>query len=104
VLFDKHGIEPTRVVEADEEGVIASLVQAGVGLSLIGDDIAQRMRAAGDICLWQNVRLETVLWFIYSHERAADPVVRALLDVLDDTWRLHEAPGAPATRKGCGAG
>jgi DNA-binding transcriptional LysR family regulator len=100
VLFDKHGIEPARVVEADQEFVIANLVQSGVGLSLIREDLALQMQAAGEVCLWKDVRLETILWFIYPLERAADPVIRALLDVLADTWQLRDAPSAQAARRG----
>jgi DNA-binding transcriptional LysR family regulator len=98
-LFDKRGIEPTKVVEADQEFVIANLVVSGVGLSLIREELALDKQAAGEVCLWQDVRLETDLWFIYLLERQSDPVIRAALDVLVDTWNLREEPGAQAARK-----
>jgi DNA-binding transcriptional LysR family regulator len=90
-LFDKHGIEPTKVVEADQEFVIANLVEAGVGLSLIREELALQMQAANEVCLWGEVRLDTTLWFIYAQEREHDPVIRALLQVLVDTWKLRES-------------
>ena len=89
-LFDKHGIEPTKVVEADQEPVIANLVMSGVGLSLIREDLALEKEAAGEVCLWRDVRLETTLWFIYLLARKDDPAIRALLGVLRDTWKLDE--------------
>ena len=89
-LFDKHGIEPIKVVEADQESVIANLVVSGVGLSLIREDLALEKEAAGEVCLWRDVRLETTLWFIYLHARKDDPAIRALLGVLRDTWKLTE--------------
>lgn len=89
-LFEKHGIEPTRVVEADQESVIANLVVSGVGLSLIREDLALEKETAGQICLWRDVRLETTLWFIYPLARRDDPAIRALLEVLHDTWNLSE--------------
>ncbi|MCJ7838959.1 MAG: LysR family transcriptional regulator [Burkholderiales bacterium] len=99
-LFDKHGIEPTKVVEADQESVIANLVVSGVGLSLIREDLALEKAAAGEVCLWGDVRLETILWFIYLRARADDPAIRALLGVLRDTWKLSDQPaykiGQPA--------
>ncbi|MBK5104948.1 MAG: LysR family transcriptional regulator [Burkholderiales bacterium] len=99
-LFDKHGIEPTKVVEADQESVIANLVVSGVGLSLIREDLALEKAAAGEVCLWGDVRLETILWFIYLRARADDPAIRALLGVLRDTWKLGDQPaykiGQPA--------
>lgn len=91
-LFDKHGIEPTKVVEADQESVIANLVVSGVGLSLIREDLAMEKEAAGEVCLWRDVRLETTLWFIYLAAREDDPVIRALLAVLHDTWNPAEQP------------
>jgi DNA-binding transcriptional LysR family regulator len=91
-LFDKHGIEPTRVVEADQESVIANLVVSGVGLSLIREDLALEKETAGQVCLWRDVRLETTLWFIYPRARRDDPAIRALLEVLHDTWNLPEQP------------
>jgi DNA-binding transcriptional LysR family regulator len=91
-LFDKHGIEPTKVVEADQESVIANLVVSGVGLSLIREELALEKEAAGEVCLWRDVRLETTLWFIYLLARKDDPVIRALLGVLRDTWKLTEQP------------
>ncbi len=89
-LFRKHGVEPTKVVEADQESVISSLVASGVGLSLMREDVALEREAAGEICLWDQGRATTTLWFIYPQERAEDPVIRALLDGLHDTWGLRE--------------
>jgi DNA-binding transcriptional LysR family regulator len=97
-LFDKHGIEPTRVVEADQESVIANLVVSGVGLSLIREDLALEKETAGQVCLWRDVRLETTLWFIYPRARRGDPAIRALLEVLHDTWNLPEEPAPVADR------
>jgi DNA-binding transcriptional LysR family regulator len=87
-LFDKHGIAPTKVVEADQESVIANLVVSGVGLSLIREELALEKEAAGEVCLWREVRLETTLWFIYLMARRDDPAIRALLGVLRATWKL----------------
>ncbi|HUL03810.1 MAG TPA: LysR family transcriptional regulator [Gemmatimonadales bacterium] len=94
-LFRKHGVEPTKVVEADQESVISSLVASGVGLSLMREDVALEREAAGEICLWDQGRATTTLWFIHLHERAEDPVIRALLEGLRDTWALQEEPVAP---------
>ena len=87
-LFDEHGIEqPTKVVEADEEFVIANLVASGVGLSLIREELALEKEAAGEVCLWRDVRLDTDLWFIYRVGRKSDPVIRAMREVLADIWK-----------------
>ena len=98
-LFDKHGIEATKVVEADQESVIANLVVSGVGLSLIREELALEKEAAGEICLWRDVRLDTTLWFIYPLARKDDPVIHALLDVIGDTWTPAAMPAAQPARK-----
>jgi hypothetical protein len=47
------------------------------------------MAVAGEICVWGDARVATTLWFIYLQSREQDPVVRALLAVLDDVWTLR---------------
>jgi DNA-binding transcriptional LysR family regulator len=91
-LFREHGIEPTKVVEADDEFVVGSLVISGVGMALMREDLALEKVESGEICLWQEVRLSTTLQFIYGSERAHDPVIRALLEMLGEVWRLRSPP------------
>ncbi len=98
-LFDEHGIEPTRVVEADDEFVISNLVVSAVGLSLIREEVALEKEAAGEVCLWRDVSLETDLWFIYRSSRQSDPRIRAMVEVLTDTWKLGTEPHVQAARK-----
>lgn len=98
-LFRKHDVEPTKVVEADQESVISSLVASGVGLSLMREDVALEREAAGEICLWDQGRATTTLWFIHLRERAGDPVIRALLEGLRDTWHLREERAAPLRKR-----
>jgi len=93
-LLDRHKVTPTRVVEADQEAVIASLVASGVGIALMRDDLALDMESTGEICLWRDASVETVLRFIYARDRENDPVVRALIDVQKDVWKLRRESGA----------
>ncbi|HUL41001.1 MAG TPA: LysR family transcriptional regulator [Burkholderiales bacterium] len=88
-LLRKHGVEPTRIVEADQEDVISSLVISGVGLALIREDLALDKTAGGEMCLWKDARMPTTLWFIHLQDRNDDPVIRALLDLLKETWNLQ---------------
>jgi DNA-binding transcriptional LysR family regulator len=97
-LFREHGVEPSKVVEADQESVISSLVVSGVGLSLMREDVALEKEAAGEVCLWPKGRATTTLWFIYPQERADDPVIRALRDVIRETWELPDRRLLPRTR------
>jgi DNA-binding transcriptional LysR family regulator len=90
-LFRKHGVAPTKVVEADQESVIKSLVVSGVGLSLLRQDLAKSLEAEGEVYVWPKAELGTTLWFIYPTERARDPLILALLEVVRDVWGI-EAP------------
>jgi DNA-binding transcriptional LysR family regulator len=99
-LFEEHGVEPTKVVEADQESVISSLVVSGVGLSLMREDVALAKEAAGEVCLWGKGRATTTLWFIYPQERADDPVIRALLDVIREVWALRQRRVPAPTKAG----
>ena len=95
-LFRTHGGRPTKLIGADHESVVSSLVASGLGVALIREDVALRMEAAGEICIWRDARVATTLWFIYLQSREQDPVVRALLDVLDHVWAPQASPPAPA--------
>jgi DNA-binding transcriptional LysR family regulator len=89
ILFHEHGIEPTKVVEADDEFVVSSLVVSGVGIGLMREDLALEKVRTGEICLWRDVRLSTTLQFIYARERQHDSDMRALLETLEEVWDLQ---------------
>jgi DNA-binding transcriptional LysR family regulator len=93
-LLNEHGVAATNVVQADQEAVVSSLVVSGLGIALMREDVALEKLAAGEVCLWNDVRINTTLWFIYQRERRNDPVIRALLSVQEKLWDLQrENPG-----------
>jgi DNA-binding transcriptional LysR family regulator len=97
-LFREHGLSPAKVVEADHESVIKSLVVSGVGLSLLREDLARLLEAQGEVCVWGRTELGTTLRFVYPAERAADPLLVAVLDIIRHVWGIAEsAQSAPAT-------
>jgi hypothetical protein len=56
-------------------------------MALMREDIAQAHEAAGEVCLWDGVRIDSTVWFIYQREREGDPVISALLEVLQEIWQ-----------------
>ena len=108
-LFHEHDIAPGKVVEADNETVIRSLVVGGVGLALIREELAQELAAAGEVCVWTGgARQSTTLQFISRAERGRDPVMIALLELVRSAWpeprdvrrkggaeRARRVPGGP---------
>ena len=87
-LLQHHGVSPSRVVEADQEAVIASLVVSGVGITLMREDVAFDKAAAGEICIWNDEQIDTMLWFITQRQRENDPVIHALNEMQRDLWKV----------------
>lgn len=94
-LFDENGVEPATRVEADHEAVISSLVVAGLGVSLMREDIARAQAKAGEIVLWNGPRLLTSLQFLYAREREEEPVIAALTEVVRDVWPASVPAAVP---------
>lgn len=86
-LFREHRVEPAQVVVADQESVVANLVTSGVGVSLLRESMALDLQRGGEVVIWEQARLKTTLWFVYLSERAHDPLIEALLEVLAQTWQ-----------------
>ena len=91
-LFDRHGVAPSKVIEADNEGVILNLVASGLGLSLVREDLVLGDRRTPGVCIWEKARLMTTLWFIYRSDRAQDPLIAAMLAILGETWQRNSHP------------
>jgi DNA-binding transcriptional LysR family regulator len=95
-LFREHGVTPATLIEADNEGVIRSLVVAGLGVALMRDGAAAALVESGEACLWEGARLPTELRFIWREEVSGDPASCALLDLVRETWSPEEAGSPPA--------
>lgn len=92
-LLSDHGIEPPqRHVEADDERVIIDLVHAGVGVSLMREELALESEAAGAVYVWNRERLKTTLWFVCLAEQEADARIAALLELVRETWPAGATP------------
>ncbi len=97
-LFESHGVEPPEpAVLADDETVIANLIVEGLGVALVRDEVARARAAEGELVTWPGVAIETTLWFVCLAERATEPALAALLDMVREAWHLHGAPTATAT-------
>jgi len=88
-LFGDRAPPPERIVEADNEPVINNLVESGVGISLIRDEIVTQSADAGRSVIWPGTKVTTKLWLVYAADREADPLLAALVDVLRAVWALE---------------
>jgi len=90
-LFEQQGVQPPqRRVEADQESVIETLVVSGIGMALMREEAARARAAAGEICIWDQARLRTTLWFVCAAGREEDPPLKALFSLLPEIWHLPE--------------
>ena len=85
-LFRKHRFEPVKVIQADSEAVIASLITAGVGLGLLREDLAMSAEKSGAVLVLDKGRPRTFLQLLYHSTRENDPALRALLEVVREIW------------------
>jgi DNA-binding transcriptional LysR family regulator len=85
-LFRKHRFEPIKVIEADSEAVIASLITAGVGIGLMREDLAAHAQAGGAIHVLKKGKPRTFLELLYHSTRERDPAVQALVGVVKEIW------------------
>jgi DNA-binding transcriptional LysR family regulator len=92
-LFAQQGGELARTVEADNESVITNLVESGVGVGLIRDEIAQQSARAGRTVIWPRASMRTRLWLVHAKDRGTDPLLLAILDVIGEIWKPALAAG-----------
>jgi len=86
-LFRARSALPARTIEADNESVIANLVESDVGISLVRDEIAQESTSAGRSAIWPGATVSTDLWLVHSADRVDDPLLAALVEVLLEIWQ-----------------
>jgi DNA-binding transcriptional LysR family regulator len=98
-LFRRRHCPPSRVIEANSELVIISLVMAGVGLGLMREDLALEAEKDEQIVVVEKGRPSTFLQVLYRVGRENDPAIRAILGVLRELCCNEELPDAPCISK-----
>jgi DNA-binding transcriptional LysR family regulator len=87
-LFVRQGLLPNVVLEADDTASPLPLVRAGVGLTLLREDVAMPAAERNEVVLWPHVRVAAQLSFVYARTAAQDPGVLGALSVLKRVWSL----------------
>ncbi len=90
-LFHEPAPQPERIIEADNESVINNLVESGVGISLVRDEIVSHSVGTDHSVIWPGSQVTTKLWLVYATDREIDPLVTALVDVLREVWQIGDA-------------
>ena len=87
-MFARQGLTPYQVIESGEVSLPQSLVRAGVGLSLLREDVALPASERGEVVIWPHARVGALLSFIYPRAAEHDPAVVATLQLLRTVWDL----------------
>ena len=87
-MFARQGLTPYQVIESDEVSLPQSLVRAGVGLSLLREDVALPASERGEVVIWPHARVGALLSFIYPKAAEHDPAIVATLQLLRTVWGL----------------
>lgn len=85
-MFGRQGISPNIVVETDELTSPHSLVRAGVGLSLMREDLALLAAEREEVVIWSHGTVDTQLSFLYAATSEFEPIIVGMLSVLRDAW------------------
>lgn len=88
-MFARQGLTPHQVIESDEISLPQSLVRAGVGLSLLREDVALPASERGEVVIWPHARVGALLGFIYPRAAEHDPAIVATLSLLRSVWGLQ---------------
>ncbi|CAN5477978.1 LysR family transcriptional regulator [soil metagenome] len=86
-LFGDRGFTLNRAAESDNDLVIRSMITAGVGLSLVRDDLATAEGAGQHWCISPLAVAQTHLMFVQLTDRQADPLMLALSGAVDSAWQ-----------------
>ena len=93
MLRSRH-LAPSNIVEADQETMIRSLVAAGVGVSLMREELAQEASRAGEVTIWPHGSAHTMLNLVYAAEREKSPEIMAFVDAVELVWQKRRAEDA----------
>lgn len=85
--FNQFKVEPNKVALVDQEPSMLDLVKSGVGLSLLRESIAMRESHAHGLVIADAVSLSTELSFVCLAKRRNEPVIAAVLALLEALWR-----------------
>lgn len=85
-LFARHHLEPVKMIEADGETAITSLVVAGLGLALMRSDLAKAATRDGGVIVLPIESMQTMLNFLTPSGRGDEPPLRAIRKVVEGLW------------------
>lgn len=96
-LFGNESKHPDQLAWVDTEEAMVSLVKAGVGLSILRQDMAQTLQDGGFANIWEGEVPEIEFNFVTTQRRQHDPIITLFRECIYDCWGI-EAPEAITTK------
>jgi len=90
-LFEHHGLMPRVIMNSDDQAGMDALVRAGAGCALLREELALQGAKRHDFTLWGQAKIDATLGFAVSAEKAAEPILVALISLLKTLWNIDNA-------------
>lgn len=87
-LFERHGLTPRVVMNSADQANMDALVRAGAGCALLREEVALAGAKRQDFVIWGRASIEAKLGFITSVENAGQPILVALISMLQEIWNI----------------
>jgi DNA-binding transcriptional LysR family regulator len=85
-LFRQRGLEIDAAVEVNNDLLVRAFIAEGIGIGLVRRDLAEEGERRGQFVLSSLAICTTSLLFVYSQERAKDPLIRAVVEAVRTVW------------------
>ncbi|HAS88302.1 MAG TPA: LysR family transcriptional regulator [Desulfovibrio sp.] len=85
--FSALNLEVSKSMIADSEDTHSALVKSGNGITVMRADEAAEGAEKGDFYIWPGGHIKVGLYFGFPRKKENDPVVRALLDCVEQVWK-----------------
>jgi DNA-binding transcriptional LysR family regulator len=85
-LFDQRGLELNTVARFDNATLARTMLESGVGLTLMRDEQAILGREKGTMAVSPIARAQLQLFMAHLASRRNDPLIVAFLEAATDVW------------------
>lgn len=85
--FSSRDLKVSKAMIADSEDTHNALVKSGNGITVMRADEAAEGVDKGEFYIWPGGHIEVGLYFGFPCKKENDPVVRALLDCVEQVWK-----------------
>ncbi|UQZ37089.1 LysR family transcriptional regulator [Paenibacillus sp. PK3_47] len=85
--FLERNIVPNKVMYADDDALIGSLVRNEVGCALLPEPAALEFAEQNNLKIWKGIDLYVDLYFGYPKEKLNDPLLREIAAAVELMWR-----------------